>query len=88
MMDELRDYRFYNDDMIHPNLTAINYIWEKFMKVWVAEKAFITMGEVDFIQKALFHKPFNPNSGAHIKLLQQIETKKIQILKEFPQLVF
>src|SRR5690606_41752639 len=38
MMDELRDYRFYAEDMIHPNQTAINYIWEKFKMVWISEK--------------------------------------------------
>jgi len=43
MMDELRDYRFYDDDMIHPNKTAINYIWEKFQQVWISSEASITM---------------------------------------------
>jgi hypothetical protein len=38
MMDELRDYRFYDEDMIHPNQTAVNYIWEKFKEVWISNK--------------------------------------------------
>ena len=39
MMDELRDYRFYDEDMIHPNQIAIDYIWEKFKQVWITENA-------------------------------------------------
>ena len=49
MMDELRDYRFYKEDMIHPNKTAINYIWKKFQQVWIAEETSIIMDEVDRI---------------------------------------
>ena len=39
MMDDLRDYRFYASDMLHPNETAINYIWEQFQQVWIDEKS-------------------------------------------------
>lgn len=80
MMDELRDYRFYKDDMIHPNQTAVNYIWEKFKQVWILEESNETMKLVDEIQKGLLHKPFNPNSKAHQKFLKSIETKK-EVLK-------
>src|SRR5690606_23554387 len=50
MMDELRDYRFYAEDMLHPNQTAINYIWGKFQDVWIASEAFKTMDKIDTIQ--------------------------------------
>ncbi len=39
MMDELRDYRFYAEDMLHPNKIAINYIWECFQKVWISSES-------------------------------------------------
>ena len=65
MMDELRDYRFYAEDMIHPNQLAINYIWEKFQQVWISDETSKTMDAVDSIQKGFQHKPFNPNSEAH-----------------------
>ena len=51
MMDELRDYRFYAEDMIHPNQTAIDYIWEKFSEVWFSEQAIETTKEVETIQR-------------------------------------
>ncbi|APY10245.1 GSCFA domain-containing protein [Seonamhaeicola sp. S2-3] len=88
MMDELRDYRFYNEDMIHPNPTAINYIWEKFKLVWFTEEVYKIMDEVDVIQKGLQHKPFNPNSEAHLQFLQKLEKKKAQLSLKVPHIVF
>ncbi len=88
MMDELRDYRFYAEDMIHPNQTAINYIWEKFLEVWVHNDAKKVMSEVDHIQKAMGHKPFNPNSEAHKKFLQNLEQKKNNLSKWLPNISF
>ncbi|MCF6168301.1 GSCFA domain-containing protein [Lutibacter sp.] len=80
MLDDLRDYRFYNSDMIHPNKTAINYIWEQFQKVWISENANSIMKEIDTIQKGLAHKPFNPTSEQHqqflVHLKQQITSLK------------
>ncbi|MBE7629893.1 GSCFA domain-containing protein [Tenacibaculum piscium] len=88
MMDELRDYRFYAQDMIHPNTTAINYIWEKFIAVWIAENTQKTMKEVDIIQKGLAHRSFNPTSEAHQKFLKNIAQKKETLQKAFPFIQF
>ncbi|GAA3587045.1 GSCFA domain-containing protein [Flavivirga amylovorans] len=88
MMDELRDYRFYKEDMIHPNTTAVNYIWNCFQEVWMSLKADKTMKDIDVIQKGLQHKPFNPNSEAHQRFLQNIEAKKAQIKTQFSYIVF
>lgn len=74
MLDDLRDYRFYKDDLIHPNELAVNYIWEQFKNSWIDEAAYSIMDNVDGIQKALLHKPFNPNTEKHqffLKKLQQ-----------------
>ncbi len=88
MMDELRDYRFYREDMLHPNETAINYIWEKFIEVWVSNEAQKTMKEVESIQKGLTHKPFNSNSEAHLKFLNNLEEKKAVLKSRFPNMRF
>ncbi|RLD26436.1 MAG: GSCFA domain-containing protein [Bacteroidetes bacterium] len=88
MMDELRDYRFYAEDMLHPNKTAINYIWEKFKQVWISQDASTIIDEVESIQKGLLHKPFNPNSNSHKQFLKNIESKKAQIHKQFPHIIF
>ena len=80
MIDDLRDYRFYSNDMLHPNETAINYIWEQFKHVWVDENTTSTMKDVDTIQKGLAHKPFNKNSKQHQQFLNDLE-EKIEKLK-------
>lgn len=87
MLDDLRDYRFYKNDMIHPNDTAIDYIWEQFLNVWIHENSTSIMGEVDSIQKDLAHKPFNPNSEQHKLFLAKLQTK-IQVLKKHHNISF
>ncbi|MFG6687787.1 GSCFA domain-containing protein [Mariniflexile sp. HNIBRBA6329] len=88
MMDELRDYRFYAEDMLHPNQTAIHYIWEKFQEVWMSHDAIKTMKVVDEVQKGLQHKPFNPNSEAHQKFILGLKERQIQLQKEYLHMKF
>ena len=87
MMDDLRDYRFYNSDMIHPNETAINYIWEAFKTVWIHEKSTDLMSEIDTIQKGLSHRPFNKNSKQHLLFLENLQLK-ISALQENHTITF
>ena len=88
MMDELRDYRFYSEDMIHPNKIAINYIWEKFSETWFEENTGSTMKEIELIQKGMAHKPFDKNSEKHQNFLQNLESKKEKIRTQFPFINF
>ncbi|WP_025667682.1 GSCFA domain-containing protein [Aquimarina megaterium] len=88
MMDELRDYRFYNVDMIHPNTLAIDYIWERFSEAWISEKTAQTMGRVEEIKKGMMHRPFNPQSEQHVLFLQKLESKKYQLYKEYPHMIW
>jgi len=88
MMDELRDYRFYTEDMLHPNQTAVNYIWEKFQNVWISNDVFQTMEDVDIVQKGIQHIPFNPNSEAHQKFLKNLEQKKMLLQKKHSYMLF
>jgi lysophospholipase L1-like esterase len=75
MMDELRDYRFYAEDMLHPSQVAIDYIWELFKESAISETAFATMDAVESIQKSLQHRPFNPNSESHKKFEANLKAK-------------
>lgn len=88
MIDELRDYRFYAKDMIHPNKTAIEYIWEKFVEVWLASNTSSTMKKIEKVQKGMLHKPFNENSDQHQKFLVKLNVLKSEIQTEFPHLQF
>ena len=83
MMDELRDYRFYAEDMIHPNQTAINYIWEKFVNAWISEESKETMKEIKTIQNGLNHRPFNPSSKEHQQFLQSLQVKIKALQKKY-----
>ena len=74
--------------MLHPNQTAVNYIWEKFQNVWISNDAFQTMEDVDIVQKGIQHKPFNPNSEAHLKFLKNLEQKKMLLQKKHSYIVF
>ena len=80
MMDELRDYRFYGEDMLHPNQTAIDYIWIQFFQNYISESEFGLMNDICSIQKGLNHQPFNPNTKSHQKFLEATKIKigKIQ----------
>ncbi len=81
MLDDLRDYRFYKSDFIHPNNLAVTYIWNKFTACWFAENTKEIMKKVASVQKRLAHKPFNPNTENHQKFLEKLQ-KDIAILKD------
>ena len=88
MMDELRDYRFYGKDMVHPNELAIDYIWNRFKSVWISENAFAVVDEVDTVQKGLLHRPFNPDSEAHQKFKTSLGTKITYLQERYPFMKF
>jgi hypothetical protein len=88
MMDELRDYRFYAEDMIHPNQVAIDYIWERFSQTNISEESNSIMKEVETIQKGLQHRAFNPNSESHQQFLSKLQDKIDKIQKQFPEIQF
>lgn len=79
MMDELRDYRFYTSDLIHPNQMAIDYIWEKFTASWLSLNSIPIMKEVQIIQNGLQHRSFNETSEAHQKFLVNLNKRIITI---------
>jgi hypothetical protein len=88
MMDELRDYRFYAEDMLHPSQTAIDYIWVRFFENYISEENHATMEEVYSIQKALAHRPFNPNSASHQQFQNNLNNKIIKLQKQFSHFQF
>ena len=79
MMDDLRDYRFYKSDMIHPNEVAEDYIWEKFVATYCSQETQALIHKWRKLSKAINHKPFNTQSANH----QQFICETIEQLKEF-----
>lgn len=88
VMDELRDYRFYGDDLLHPSSVAIDYIWGRFKETTISETAFSTLDEVDSIQKGLLHKPFNPHSESHQKFQSKLQEKITKLQENYPFMQF
>ena len=88
MMDELRDYRFYAEDMLHPSAIAIDYIWERFMESNSTLESNQIMEEVATIQKGLAHRPFNINSESHQQFLSKLQERMAKLQKQFPQIQF
>ena len=88
MMDELRDYRFYAPDMLHPSPMAINYIWERFKETNITETAYTTMDKVADIRRGLQHRSFNPDSPQHLLFLSKLNQKIALLEKQYPHIVF
>ncbi len=88
MMDELRDYRFYSEDLLHPNTTAIDYIWSKFSATTVEKTSYSTMNDVETIQKGLQHRSFNAASISHQKFLKNLDEKIEKMQSKHPFMKF
>ncbi len=88
VMDELRDYRFYESDLLHPNQQAVNYIYDKFRTTFFNLETVSITKEVVKLKKALAHKAFNPNSEAHKKFLQKTKANVKAVKAKYPYLNF
>ncbi|MBP6025232.1 GSCFA domain-containing protein [Ferruginibacter sp.] len=81
VIDDLRDYRFSAEDMVHPNYAATNYVWEKFVTACIDETSQELMKQINEINAAINHKPFNETSVAH----QAFKLKYWNILQSMQQ---
>ena len=86
IIDDLRDYRFFAEDMVHPNYAATNYVWEKFMATCIDEPSHQLMKDIAVIVAAKNHKPFNPTSEQHKKFLQANSEKVKRLQQLFPHI--
>lgn len=84
VIDDLRDYRFYAEDMVHPNYAATNYVWEKFIATCIEETSQQLMKEIAVIVAAKNHKPFNPASEQHKKFIQNNLERVQSVKNKFP----
>jgi hypothetical protein len=75
MIDDLRDYRFYAADMIHPSSVAEAYIWDHFVATFVDQESQEFIQEWKQIRSDLDHRPFHPTSEAHQEFLKKLEQR-------------
>ena len=83
-MDDLRDYRFYAADMLHPSKTAIQYIWERFCETFFEQKTLQTIYEAEQLYTASQHRPFNTSSDEYQEFQRIYREKEQQFVSRFP----
>ena len=82
-LDELRDYRFYQQDMLHPSAQAVEYIWERLVETYFSPRAKKFLDEWQPIKQALAHRPFNPDSPEYQEFLEETRRKEQALLRAF-----
>ena len=75
LIDELRDYRFFDQDLAHPTPMAVEYIWQQFARSQLNGEAQETCAEISSIRSSLNHKPLHPNTNAHRQTLQAVAAR-------------
>jgi hypothetical protein len=88
VIDDLRDYRFYAEDMVHPNYQATNYVWEKFADCSFSDSTREAMKEIYKLNAALAHRPQHPGSELHKKFLEKNHANALDLSGRFPFLDF
>lgn len=83
VLDELRDYRFYDADMLHPNQQAVDYIWERFAETLLSPRCQDFLREMEPIRKALAHKPFDPDSDEYKRFVEEAKRKEQAVIEKF-----
>lgn len=86
VIDDLRDYRFFAEDLVHPNYQATNYVWEKFIQACIDDDSRLIMKEINALQAARNHKPFNPESHQHKEFMRLNAEKSRSLMKKFNHL--
>lgn len=84
LMDELRDYRFYADDMLHPSSQAVEYIWQQLVAHYFSPRAKDFLREWTPLKAALNHRPFNPDSDEYRQFLADTHAKIDDLLSRYP----
>ena len=82
--DELRDYRFYAEDMIHPSRQAVEYIWERLVDTYFTDGAKRYLDEWRPLKEALGHRPFNADSEEYRLFMQKTREKIVALSKKYP----
>lgn len=88
LMDVLRDYRFYENDFVHPNSLAIETIWEQFSQTYFSEETRYITAKIQSIQQACLHRPMFPETKAHQNFIQKTLEKINAMKQQFPYLDF
>ncbi|MCU0376248.1 MAG: GSCFA domain-containing protein [Chitinophagaceae bacterium] len=86
IIDDLRDYRFFAEDMVHPNYLATQYVWEKFTEACIHPESARYLESIASITRAMQHRPRQPNSPQHARFLQSMLQQTLQLQQALPQI--
>lgn len=86
VIDDLRDYRFYKEDLVHPNELAIDYVWEHFIQAGLASNDKSLLTQITELNRAAAHRPFNPEGQQHQQFVQHYIKKVEQLMQQYPAL--
>ena len=81
--DELRDYRFYREDMLHPTDQAVEYIWQRFGETFFSKQTVKFLEEWRPIKAALAHRPFNPEAEEYKKFLEKAKEGERELMERY-----
>jgi len=84
LLDELRDYRFYAPDMLHPSEVAVDYIWSRFSETYFSERTLQLKKRIEQLVADRAHRPYQPDSAEFKKFVEHTEKRKAEILHDFP----
>lgn len=84
--DELRDYRFYAPDMLHPSDQAVEYIWQRLSDVWLSNEARAFLREWQPVKAALAHHPFNPEGEEYKIFMERTQARLAELQRKYPAL--
>lgn len=85
--DELRDYRFYAADMLHPSVVAVDYLWQQIVRSLFGDDAKRYLDEIQKVVRALHHKPFNPDSADYISFINRTREQIRSLADTYPHLL-
>ncbi len=84
VLDELRDYRFYNEDMLHPSPVTVEYVWQRFAETFFTPRTRAINREWESIRKLLDHRPLHPGSASHQTFVEQTMLKLREFKRKYP----
>jgi len=88
MMDDLRDYRFYDEDLVHPNSQAISYLWDQFRDICISEQSRLIMEKLDPLIRDKAHRPMHINTKEYDNFLTKINERERKLKEEYPFLTW
>ena len=88
LMDDLRDYRFYDRDMVHPSVTALDYVWERFRDTFIEEDSRKLFKRIEKINAVRAHRPFNPDAAQHQAFKNAMLAEITELRGQYPGIDF